>query len=190
MTFKYNEPEEKTINIEPGTEPVPEPETETAESDQPMLDDAQIRAAALAYARFLKDNDLTPDGESAEDPGETAEVSEEAAEVVEEAAEEAEEAVEEAEAPAEEVEEVSLESLFAGLGSEPIEDVPAPEAADPDASELNLDELDFDDLDVKLTEISDLADAVKSDIPVPQTEVAEPTEEISFEGLEELFKEE
>lgn len=80
MTFKYNEPEEKTINIEPGTEPVPEPETETAESDQPMLDDAQIRAAALAYARFLKDNDLTPDGESAEDPGETAEGSEEAEE--------------------------------------------------------------------------------------------------------------
>ncbi len=138
------------------------------------------------------DESLFADADLVEEAAETAEVevSDEAAEVVEEAAEEAEEAVEEAEAPAEEVEEVSLESLFAGLGSEPIEDVPAPEAADPDASELNLDELDFDDLDVKLTEISDLADAVKSDIPVPQTEVAEPTEEISFEGLEELFKEE
>ena len=94
MTFKYNEPEEKTINIEP----VPEPETETAESDQPMLDDAQIRAAALAYARFLKDNDLTPDGESAEDPGETAEVSEEAAEAAEEAAPEETDGKEDSEA--------------------------------------------------------------------------------------------
>ena len=56
MTFKYNEPEEKTVNIEPAEEA----ETEIEESDQPKLDDAQIRAAALAYARFLKDNDLTP----------------------------------------------------------------------------------------------------------------------------------
>ena len=56
MTFKYIEPEEKTVNIEPAEEA----ETEIEESDQPKLDDAQIRAAALAYARFLKDNDLTP----------------------------------------------------------------------------------------------------------------------------------
>ena len=67
MTFNYNEPEEKTINIEPKAEA----ETETADSDQPMLDDAQIKAAALAYARFLKDNDLTPDGAPVEDSGET-----------------------------------------------------------------------------------------------------------------------
>lgn len=76
MTFKYSEPEEKTINIEPGTEA----ETEIAENDQPMLDDAQVRAAALAYARFLKDNNLTPEGEPAENPGETAEEAEEASE--------------------------------------------------------------------------------------------------------------
>ena len=72
MTFKYNEPEEKTVNIEPGSEA----ETETAENDQPKLDDVQIRAAALAYARFLKDNNLTPDGETAEESIETAEEAE------------------------------------------------------------------------------------------------------------------
>ena len=72
MTFNYNEPEEKTINIEPKTEA----ETETAESDQTMLVDAQIKAAALAYARFLKDNDLTPDGAPAIDSGETEDESE------------------------------------------------------------------------------------------------------------------
>ena len=49
-----NETEDKTINTE----------TEIEEEAQPVLDDAQIRAAALAYARFLKDNDLTP-GEGA-----------------------------------------------------------------------------------------------------------------------------
>ena len=76
MTFNYNEPEEKTINIEPKTEA----ETETAESDQAMLDDAQIKAAALAYARFLKDNDLTPEGAPAEDSGETEDESEDAPE--------------------------------------------------------------------------------------------------------------
>ena len=76
MTFKYNEPEEKTVNIEPGSEA----ETETAENDQPKLDDVQIRAAALAYARFLKDNNLTPDGETAEESIETAEEAEEASE--------------------------------------------------------------------------------------------------------------
>ena len=97
MTFKYNEPEEKIINIEPGSEA----ETETAESDQPMLDDAQIRAAALAYARFLKDNNLTPDRESEEDSVETAEGAEEA-EGSEEASEDAEpEKTDEKEEPAE-----------------------------------------------------------------------------------------
>ncbi len=65
----YNETEDKTINTEI--------ETEIEESEQPMLDDAQIRAAALAYARFLKDNDLTPDEEITEDPVETTEGSEE-----------------------------------------------------------------------------------------------------------------
>ena len=82
MTFNYNEPEEKTINIEPEAEA----ETETAESDQPKLDDAQIRAAALAYARFLSDNNLTP-GENTFD--ETEEPSEDSDEDPAEASEEA-----------------------------------------------------------------------------------------------------
>ncbi len=43
-----NETEEKTLN------------TEIEEESQPVLDDAQIRAAALAYARFLNDNGLVP----------------------------------------------------------------------------------------------------------------------------------
>ncbi|MBQ6439265.1 MAG: peptidoglycan DD-metalloendopeptidase family protein [Mogibacterium sp.] len=47
-----NETEEKTLN------------TVIEEENQPILDDTQIRAAALAYARFLKDNDLVP-GEDA-----------------------------------------------------------------------------------------------------------------------------
>lgn len=48
-----NETEDKTLNIETETEA-------EAEENQPMLDDAQIRAAALAYARYLKDNDMVP----------------------------------------------------------------------------------------------------------------------------------
>lgn len=55
MTF--NETEEQTLNTETAAE---------TEEDQPVLDDAQIRAAALAYARYLKDNDLSP-GEAAFD---------------------------------------------------------------------------------------------------------------------------
>ena len=156
------------------TEVVEDEAVETLDVDESLFADADLVQEAAAEEVVEADVELEAPVEEAEE------------EVVE-AAEEVAEAVDE---PAKEDEEVSLESLFAGIGSEPIEDVPAPEAADPDAAELNLDELDFDDLDVKLTEISELADAVKSDIPVPQVEPAEPTEEISFEGLEELFKEE
>ena len=42
-----NETEDKTLNTE-------------IEEEQPVLGDAQIRAAALAYAKYLRDNDLTP----------------------------------------------------------------------------------------------------------------------------------
>ena len=65
-----NETEEKTLNTE----------TEKEENFQPTLDDTQIRAAALAYARFLKENDLTPESmaskaaeENAGEPEETSE---------------------------------------------------------------------------------------------------------------------
>ncbi len=58
-----NETEEKTLN----TETTPGPE-----EAQPVLDDAQIRAAALAYARFLKENDLTPGDSSFDEPEEDA----------------------------------------------------------------------------------------------------------------------
>ena len=58
MTF--NDTEDKTLNI--NTEP---------EEEQLELNDEQIRAAALAYARYLKDNDLSP-GESAEGEPEAA----------------------------------------------------------------------------------------------------------------------
>lgn len=67
MTF--NETEDKTLNTEI------EPEIE--ENAQPTLDDAQIRAAALAYAKFLKDNDLAPGDEVAAKAAETSDGSEE-----------------------------------------------------------------------------------------------------------------
>ena len=63
-----NETEEKTLNTE----------TEKEENSQPTLDDTQIRAAALAYARFLKENDLTPDNIALTAAEESAEESEEA----------------------------------------------------------------------------------------------------------------
>lgn len=67
-----NETEEKTLN------------TEIEEEAQPVLNDAQIRAAALAYAKYLKDNDLVPGDaafeESEKDGIEAGEVPEEAAE--------------------------------------------------------------------------------------------------------------
>lgn len=64
-----NETEDKTLNTE-------------IEEVQPALDDAQIRAAALAYAKFLRDNDLVP-GEAAY--AEPAEAGDEAADPVAEA---------------------------------------------------------------------------------------------------------
>jgi len=93
-----NETEEKTLNIEIEAEPEtevetevmmqseeeteaeaePEAVTESEEESPPALDDMQIRAAALAYARFLKDNNLTPGEEFPAEPEEDGE--EEAAE--------------------------------------------------------------------------------------------------------------
>jgi len=93
-----NETEEKTLNIEIEAEPEtevetevmmqseeeteaeaePEAVTESEEEAPPALDDMQIRAAALAYARFLKDNNLTPGEEFPAEPEEDGE--EEAAE--------------------------------------------------------------------------------------------------------------
>ena len=73
-----NETEEKTINTETETEI----RTETEEKTGPVLDDAQIRAAALAYAKYLRDNDLVPGETSQTDTEETAEGSEDTAEDV------------------------------------------------------------------------------------------------------------
>jgi len=93
-----NETEQKTLNIEIEAEPEtevetevmmqseeeteaeaePEAVTESEEEAPPALDDMQIRAAALAYARFLKDNNLTPGEEFPAEPEEDGE--EEAAE--------------------------------------------------------------------------------------------------------------
>ena len=55
-----NDTEDKTLNI--NTEP---------EEEQLELNDEQIRAAALAYARYLRDNDLSP-GEPADEEPEAA----------------------------------------------------------------------------------------------------------------------
>lgn len=71
-----NETEEKTLNTE----------TEKEENSQPTLDDTQIRAAALAYARFLKENDLTPDHIALAASEESAEESEKAEEAPEDPA--------------------------------------------------------------------------------------------------------
>ena len=101
-----NETEEKTLNIEIEAEPEtevetevmmqseeeteaeaePEAVTESEEEAPPALDDMQIRAAALAYARFLKDNNLTPGEEFPAEPEEDGE--EEEVSPAEEAAEE------------------------------------------------------------------------------------------------------
>jgi len=101
-----NETEQKTLNIEIEAEPEtevetevmmqseeeteaeaePEAVTESEEEAPPALDDMQIRAAALAYARFLKDNNLTPGEEFPAEPEEDGE--EEEVSPAEEAAEE------------------------------------------------------------------------------------------------------
>ena len=60
MTIK--DTEEKTLNTEikdEETQPI-EVYSEKAESAAPELDDKQIRAAALAYAKYLSDNNLKP----------------------------------------------------------------------------------------------------------------------------------
>ena len=65
MTF--NDTEDKTLNTEIETEI----KTEAEEKNGPALDDAQIRAAAFAYAKYLRDNDLLPGTPSPADTGET-----------------------------------------------------------------------------------------------------------------------
>ena len=92
-----NETEEKTLNTE----------TEKEENSQPTLDDTQIRAAALAYARFLKENDLTPDHIALAASEESAEESEKAEEAPEDPA--AEEKAADAEGATEEKPEQSEE---------------------------------------------------------------------------------
>jgi len=65
MTF--NDTEDKTLKI--NTEP---------EEEQLELNDEQIRAAALAYARYLRDNDLSPGEPADEEPEAAADESSEA----------------------------------------------------------------------------------------------------------------
>lgn len=82
------------------------------------------------------------------------------------------------EAPAAESElEFTLEDLVAETGTAAAE-VPSVEA--PEAEEAAV-EINFDDIDVELPELGDVEAASKPE---------EPVEEISFEGLEDLFKEE
>ena len=57
--MKFIDPEEIKTNNDEETQPV-EVYSETAEPEMPEIDDAQIRALALAYARYLKEHDLVP----------------------------------------------------------------------------------------------------------------------------------
>ena len=57
--MKFIDPEEIKTNNDEETQPA-EVYSETAEPEMPEIDDAQIRALALAYARYLKEHDLVP----------------------------------------------------------------------------------------------------------------------------------
>ena len=57
--MKFIDPEEIKKNTEEESKPA-EVYSEIAEPEMPEIDDAQIRALALAYARYLKDHDLAP----------------------------------------------------------------------------------------------------------------------------------
>ena len=87
----YNETEDKTLNTEI------EPEVE--EDTQPMLDDDQIRAAALAYAKYLTDKGLAPGDATFVEPEELLPEDEDSSEEAQ--AEEAKETEKPADAPAE-----------------------------------------------------------------------------------------
>lgn len=87
----YNETEDKTLNTEI------DPEVE--EDAQPMLDDDQIRAAALAYAKYLTDKGLAPGDATFVEPEELLPEDEDSSEEAQ--AEEAKEAEKPADAPAE-----------------------------------------------------------------------------------------
>ena len=57
--MKFIDPEEIKKNNEEESQPA-EVYSEIAEPEMPEIDDAQIRALALAYARYLKEHDLVP----------------------------------------------------------------------------------------------------------------------------------
>ena len=112
------EQEDNTLNNEITEKKKPaEVYSETAEEDVPQLSDAQIKAAALAYAKYLRDNDLAPGDATFADP-------EDLGVVLEEKEEEAAEEGAKEEAPEAGSEEETAEELSDGekKAEEPSED--------------------------------------------------------------------
>jgi len=83
--------EEKALNTEKQTDRPAEVYSEIADIPAPELDEAQIREAALAYARYLREKGLAPGDVTFVDPEEIGVTFKEspAAEIIETPAEEA-----------------------------------------------------------------------------------------------------
>ena len=162
--MKFIDPEEIKTNNDEETQPV-EVYSETAEPEMPEIDDAQIRALALAYARYLKEHDLVP-GDATNVEPEDLGVSADGLDVESEEEEipEAEEA--QAEEPVGEPQE-----------EEPVEEIP---------EEILTEEV---------TEEEDLSEAeepeeIQDEEPVEEPQEEEPAEEIPEEILTEEVTEE
>lgn len=184
--MKFIDPEEIKNNNEEESQPA-EVYSEIAEPEMPEIDDAQIRALALAYARYLKEHDLAP-GDATnvepEDLGVSAdgldveseeEVIPEEVPVEEELIEETPEEVPTEEEPAEEEE------------TPEAEESPAEEPVDEPQEEEPVEEIPEEILTEEVTEEKELS-VTEEPKEIPEEVPAE--EEISEENPEEVAVEE
>ena len=180
--MKFIDPEEIKTNNDEETQPV-EVYSETAEPEMPEIDDAQIRALALAYARYLKEHDLVP-GDATniepEDLGVSADgidVEPEEEEIPEAEETPAEEPVDE---PQEEepVEEIPEEILTEEVTEEKeLSEVEVPE--ENPTEEENPEEEPAEETEIPETE------KLPAEEPVDETQEEEPAEEPVEESQEE-----
>ena len=183
--MKFIDPEEVKKNTEEESKPA-EVYSEIAEPEMPEIDDAQIRALALAYARYLKDHNLAPGDATNVEPEEIGvsvdgldveldiEVSED-----EEAPEQEDELFENVEISVDEPdEEAAEEELF--------EETPAEEPVEEEIPEA--DET-IEEPEEIFEEITEEESVEEEELPEAEKESDEPEEAPAEESVEETIEE-
>ncbi len=163
-----------------------EAEVEEAKADMPKADEAQIRALALAYARYLNDNNLAPGEPTFAEPD--AEMLEEIDELLAEP-----EAAPEAEAEAvwdlPEFDEIEVPEVEEPEAEEEAVETVEPELEETEAEvpELEVPEAEVEEPEPVEPEVEEAAEA--EDEPEAESEESEPEIEEEISEVEELGSE-